>query len=116
MASLAPLRADGLELAIFPSQDYGAQELKSDAEVEAFARSRGFEGVVFRTGPVMSRPVFQHCIAASGAGPIAWNFKGLFLVSRSGAVRAPGEDLEADVRALLAEAAPDAPAAVSEDA
>ena len=53
MASLAPLRADGLELAIFPSQDYGAQELKSDAEVEAFARSRGFEGVVFRTGPVM---------------------------------------------------------------
>ena len=66
MASLAPLRADGLELAIFPSQDYGAQELKSDAEVEAFARSRGFEGVVFRTGPVMSRPVFQHCVAASG--------------------------------------------------
>ena len=113
MQSLAPLRADGLELAIFPSQEFGAQELKTDGEVEAFAKSKGFEGIIFQTGNVTSRPVFQHCIAASGAGPITWNFKGLFLISRSGVVTVPGKNLEADVHALLAE---DAPEATSEDA
>ena len=103
MKSLAPLRADGLELAIFPSQEFGAQELKSDAEVVAFAASRGFEGLVFATAPTNDRAVFRHCRAATGSGPITWNFKGLFLVSRSGVVSVPGKNVEADVHMLLAE-------------
>ena len=103
MKELASLRADGLELAIFPSQEFGKQELKSDAEVASFAASSGFEGVVFKTGPVNERPVFQFCKAATGAGPIGWNFKGLFLVSRTGKVSVPGKNVEADVHALLAE-------------
>ena len=44
MAKLAPLRAEGLELAIFPSGDFGNQELGTDAEIVDFAKGKGFEG------------------------------------------------------------------------
>ena len=105
MKKLAGLRSDGLELAIFPSQDFGAQELKSDSDVTTFAASSGFEGVVFQTGPVASRPVFRHCLEATGSEAITWNFRGLFLVSRSGVVSVPGKNVEADIHMLLAEEA-----------
>ena len=42
MAKLAPLRAEGLELAIFPSGEFGNQELGSDAEIVEFAKGKAF--------------------------------------------------------------------------
>ena len=83
MAKLAPLRAEGLELAIFPSGEFGNQELGSDAEIVEFAKGKGFEGIIFTKGPCNSRPVFQTLQALSGGPEIGWNFKGLYVVSKT---------------------------------
>ena len=55
-----------------------------------------------KTAPTNERPVFQLCKAAT-ATEIAWNFKGLYLISKAGEVSVPGADIEADIKALLAE-------------
>ena len=38
---------------------------------------------------------------ATGAGDPDWNFSGKFLVAKDGTVSVPGDDLEADIEALL---------------
>ena len=105
MAKLAPLRSEGLELAIFPSGDFGNQELADDASIADFAKGKGFEGVIFSKGPANDRPVFQLLQKESGSPPIEWNFKGLYIVSKTGEVVAvpDGADVEEIVRAKLAE-------------
>ena len=105
MAKLAPLRAEGLELAIFPSGEFGNQELGSDAEIVEFAKGKGFEGIIFTKGPCNSRPVFQTLQALSGGPEIGWNFKGLYVVSKTGEVSEvkDGMDVEELVKANLAE-------------
>ena len=91
----------------FPSREFGAQEYKSDEEIAEFARSMKFPGVMMKLGSVKgsSAPeVWQFLKKESGAKDPTWNFRGKFLVSKSGVVTStsPGS-VEDDIAALMKE-------------
>ena len=104
MAKLAPLRAEGLELAIFPSGDFGNQELGTDAEIVDFAKGKGFEGIIFTKGPCNSRPVFQTLQALSGGAEIA-ELQGPYVSPKTGEVSEVKDDIDVEelIKAKLAE-------------
>jgi len=81
-------RGRGLEVLAFPSNDFGAQEPGSDAEIKKFCELR-----YKTTFPLFSRvpvkgtaaiPLYQHLSAQKG-GDVRWNFT-KFLVDRKGQV------------------------------
>ena len=74
-------------------------------DVQSTTKGKGFEGIIFTKGPCNSRPVFQTLQALSGGPEIGWNFKGLYVVSKTGEVSEvkDGMDVEELVKAKLAE-------------
>jgi glutathione peroxidase len=97
---------EGLEMLAYPSQQFGGQEYKSDAEVQSFAANKGFEGTVMAIGDVKgpnASEAWKFFYQETGASEPTWNFKGKFLVSRKGVVSAPSNDLEGDIQRLLNE-------------
>jgi glutathione peroxidase-family protein len=96
----------GLEMLAYPSQQFGAQEYKTDEEVLSFATAKGFEGTVMSTGDVKgdsARESWRFFYQETDAQEPTWNFKGKFLVSKDGKVSVPGSDLEGDIQKLLNE-------------
>lgn len=96
----------------FPSDQFGGQELATDAAVADFAAQAAFPppplGYLLSKGDVNgpgARPawVLLKALANGGAGAPdpTWNFNGKFLVAGDGAVSVPGDDLAASIRALL---------------
>jgi glutathione peroxidase len=109
MAELSARFGEKLAILAFPSDEFGGQELPTDAEVARFAYERANfpeppAGYLLAKGRVNgddARAAWKLLKEASGAPDPTWNFKGKFLVSPDGAVTVPGRDLAADIEALL---------------
>lgn len=81
---------DGFTVLGFPSNDYGAQEPGSNAEIKTFCeRKFNVSFPMFEKAPVSGnriQPVYQHLTEnAPEKGAVGWNFE-KFLVSRDGKV------------------------------
>ena len=96
-AELGTTFGDKLVILAFPSSEFGGQECSTDAEIAAFAGSKGFPGVLLQKGSVKgttASPAWKCMRDAVGASDPRWNFSGKFLVDKVGAVSVPGKDIE----------------------
>jgi glutathione peroxidase-family protein len=90
----------------FPTREFGSQEFKTDEEIQAFAAKKNFPGVLMKLGKVKgdeAPDVWKFFKQETGAADPTWNFKGKFLVSKTGAVSVPKGDVEAAITALMEE-------------
>jgi len=92
---------------VFPCDEFGGQELGTDAEIATFAAKSGFVGTIIAKAPVVNGPgagpTYQF-LHAAGMGNVGWNFDGKFLVSRTGEVSLtsdPAASDPADIAALV---------------
>eukprot|EP00607_Mallomonas_marina_P005398 CAMPEP_0182439840 /NCGR_PEP_ID=MMETSP1167-20130531/86686_1 /TAXON_ID=2988 /ORGANISM="Mallomonas Sp, Strain CCMP3275" /LENGTH=180 /DNA_ID=CAMNT_0024633635 /DNA_START=593 /DNA_END=1135 /DNA_ORIENTATION=- len=90
ISKLSKMKDKGLEVAIFPCNQFGGQEPGSDKEVAAFCVSKGVSGAnMFTKGDVNgpnTRPTYKYVKDKTGMGDIAWNFAGKFLIDKEGNV------------------------------
>jgi glutathione peroxidase-family protein len=89
----------------FPSREFGSQEFAADEDIQKFAEGKNFPGTLMKLGKVTGDDVPQvwnYMREQTGAKDPTWNFKGKFLVSKTGVVSVP-TNLEADIAALMAE-------------
>ena len=95
--------AAGLEIIAFPCDEFGGQELRTDAEVAAFAAKSGFVGTLIQKAAVVNGPgagpAYRFVQAVTGIN-VGWNFDGKFLVDRHGTVSLTN-DPAADIPGLL---------------
>lgn len=109
MAALSEKFGDELAILAFPSGEFGDQELPTDERIkETVLMKFGFpkppRGYLLSKGFVNgdnARDAWKVMKEATGAGDPDWNFSGKFLVAKDGTVSVPGDDLEADIEALL---------------
>ena len=97
--------AAGLQILALPSDQFGGQELATDAAVEEFAAKHGPfpPGIVLTKGDVNgagARPTYQFVRAQTQMSDCSWNFKGKFLVGRDGEVHLT-QDPASDIPALI---------------
>jgi len=82
-------RDQGLEVLAFPSNDFGAQEPGSNAEIQQFCETR--YGVTFplfdkvHAKGAEQHPLYARLTQAAPAGDVAWNFE-KFLINKQGEV------------------------------
>lgn len=89
----------------FPSREFGAQEFKTDEEIQSFAHSKNFPGILMKLGKTLgddASEIWKFFKQETGATDHRWNFRGKFLVSKTGVVSIP-KDVEADIAALMEE-------------
>lgn len=101
---LKKYRQYGLEIILFPCNQFGKQEPGDGNAIKNFADNQGFEGIILSKGDVngsRTRPAFLFLKKASGKQQIHWNFDGKFLIDKDGIVHVPQGDLEEEVRSLL---------------
>lgn len=99
----------GLKIMLFPSREFGEQEFEDNAEILEFAESKGFRngvyGHLFALGNITgktTRPLWQYLYAATETSAPTWNFKGKYLIDRSGKAHEV-KNLEAQIQTMLAE-------------
>ncbi|CAL6277742.1 unnamed protein product [Bathycoccus prasinos] len=97
----------GLEILLFPSGQFGGQELANNADIKKFAREKGFNGTVMAKGDVEganATPMWSYCLDKFPGG-VGWNFKAKFIVDREGNVvnrnSSSAQDQEALIKPLL---------------
>ena len=99
-------KMDGVEVLLFPCNQFGGQEPGSDAEVAQFCALKGVEGAnVFTKADVngpKTRPTYKFVKDKLSMGDIAWNFAGKFVVDKTGNVLPVKNEknLIADIEAL----------------
>jgi len=96
---------DELVILGFPSREFGWQEFKNNDEIADFAKSKNFPGIMMQLGKIKGKnapELWKFFKDETGAPNPNWNFKGKFLVSKSGSVFVP-TDLEADIEGLVEE-------------
>jgi glutathione peroxidase len=71
---------DRLVIVAFPCNQFSGQEPKSDAQIAAFTKTKGFDGVVNGSG---ASAVFDFLKVKSKTGGVMWNFY-KFVVSPCG--------------------------------
>lgn len=90
LSKLAKLKDKGIEVAIFPCNQFGGQEPGSDKEIADFCALKGVVGAnVFSKADVngpFTRPTYEYVKPQIKMGDIAWNFAGKFIVDKSGNV------------------------------
>lgn len=89
----------------FPSMEFGRQEYDNDEKILEFANKKNFPGILMKLGNVTGEhipDVWKFMKEETGAADPTWNFRGKFLVSKSGKVSVP-KNLESDIEALMAE-------------
>lgn len=94
-----------MEILAFPSQEFGNQEYSTDAEIHSFCEKKNFPGTLLKLGKVKgdkAPQVWKYMKEQTGAADPNWNFKGKFLVSKTGVVSVP-TNVEADIEALMNE-------------
>ena len=109
MAALSEKFGDDLAILAFPSGEFGNQELPTDEKIKAkvldsFAFPPPPRGYLMSKGLVNgddAREAWKLMKEATGAADPDWNFSGKFIVAKDGTVSVPGDDLEADIQALL---------------
>jgi glutathione peroxidase-family protein len=83
-------KMDGVEVLLFPCNQFGGQEPGSDAEVEQFCALKGVQGAnVFTKADVngpKTRSTYKFVKDKLSMGDIAWNFAGKFVVDKTGNV------------------------------
>lgn len=85
---------------------FGAQEFTDGSKVLNFAESKGFSGTVMSVDDVIganARPSWKLFYETTGAAEPTWNFKGKWLVSKSGEIKECSSDVEGDIIKLLEE-------------
>jgi glutathione peroxidase-family protein len=81
---------EGVKVAIFPCNQFGAQEPGSDAEIADFVLAKGVnpaQAVIFSKADVngpATREAFKAVKDATGMVEISWNFAAQFIVDRDG--------------------------------
>lgn len=89
----------------FPSREFGWQEFDNDSAIAEFAAKKNFPGILMQLGKIKGETapeVWKFFKDETGAPDPMWNFKGKFLVSKTGEVSVP-TDLEADIERLVGE-------------
>jgi len=97
--------ADKLSILAFPSREFGWQEFEKDEDIQKFAESKKFPGILMKLGKIKgdeAPEVWRFFKEETGASDPLWNFRGKFLVSKNGEVSVP-TDLEADIERLVEE-------------
>jgi glutathione peroxidase len=96
---------DALVILGFPSREFGKQEFVTDEEIQTFAASKNFPGILMKlgnlTGPGASE-IWKFFMKTTNSREPNWNFDGKFLVSKTGVVSLP-TDLESDIARLVQE-------------
>lgn len=91
----------------FPTREFGGQEFTTDAKIAEFAASQNFPGILLQLGKVKgpeAPAVWKYMQSATGAANPTWNFRGKFLVSKTGVVSTTtAETVEDDIAALMEE-------------
>ena len=96
---------DKLVIFGFPSREFGWQEFDTDEAIAGFAATKNFPGILMKLGKIRgptAPEVWRFFQRETGAADPTWNFKGRFLVSKTGDVTVP-TDLEADIDRLVNE-------------
>jgi len=96
---------DKLVILGFPTREYGWQEFDNDDAIAEFAAKKNFPGILMKLGKIKgdtAPEVWKFFKDETGAGDPIWNFKGKFLVGKTGEVSVP-TDLEADIEKLINE-------------
>ena len=89
----------------FPSREYGWQEFDNNDAIAEFAKSKNFPGIMMQLGKIKGETapeVWKFFKDETGAPDPTWNFKGKFLVNKTGDVSVP-TDLEVDIESLVKE-------------
>ena len=85
---------------------FGGQEFNDGEKVLDFAKGKGFVGTVMSVGDVVgpdARESWKLFYEKTGAAEPTWNFKGKWLVSKTGEIIEAGSDVEGDIEKLLME-------------
>lgn len=83
-------KIDGVEVLLFPCNQFGGQEPGTDSEIEQFCALKNVEGAnVFTKGDVngpQTRETYKFIKEELKMGDVAWNFAGKFIVDKNGRV------------------------------
>lgn len=89
ISKISLLKDRGVEVALFPCNQFGGQEPGSDSQIESFCKVRRVQGATVYTkadvnGPD-TRPTYRF-LREKGVfhGDISWNFVGRFVVDKEG--------------------------------
>lgn len=100
----------GVTLLLYPSGEFGNQELQTNAEVKEFIGQYGLVGkpnvIIMSKGLVLgpnARDSWKFMKAACSAPDPTWNFGAVFLVSKTGKVEQGGVNYETRIQQLLQE-------------
>ena len=89
---------DGVEVALFPCNQFGGQEPGSNKEIESFCAMKNVKGAnIFEKADVngpSTRPAYKFLKDTKVIGDVAWNFAGKFLVDKEGNVMAVKSEKE----------------------
>jgi len=102
--SLKKYRDSGLEIVLFPCNQFGGQEPGDSKAITKFAKAQGFEGVILSKADVngpSTRIAFRYLKHATAKSYISWNFDGKFLIDRNGNVHTVNSDVQSQIRELL---------------
>jgi glutathione peroxidase len=75
LRDLSNYRAEGLEILVFPCNQFGAQEPGTGTEITNFAKSKGFNGIIMSKGDVngdKTRPTFKFLKESTQKNYITW--------------------------------------------
>lgn len=75
LSNLANYASSGLEIIIFPCNQFGEQEPGTNSEISTFAAGKGFRGTIMAKGDVngpKARPAFKFLKQATGRNYITW--------------------------------------------
>lgn len=88
LSRIAQLKDKGVEVALFPCNQFGGQEPGSNEEIANFCAVKGVKDAnVFEKGDVNgpnTRPVYKMLKEQGVVKDVAWNFAGKFLVDKEG--------------------------------
>lgn len=92
-------------MVLFPCLQFGGQEFDDPQKVLNFAnQDKSFQGTVMSIGDVVgenARDSWKFFYEQTNAEPPGWNFKGKFLVDRTGKVKPVEGNLVDEIKALL---------------
>jgi len=85
---LSALKDQGVEVALFPCNQFGGQEPGTDTQVVEFCTLKGVKDAnVFTKADVngpSTRPTYKFLKEKGVLGDVAWNFAGKFIVDKEG--------------------------------
>jgi glutathione peroxidase-family protein len=105
---ISAMKDQGVEVMIFPCNQFGGQEPGTDAEVANFCAIKGVKGAnVFTKGDVngpKTRPTYAYLKSKGVLNNVAWNFAGKFVIDKEGNPMPVKNEknLEADIARLAA--------------